>query len=405
MDRVLIVGAGAAGLFAALTAARRGRDVLVLEKMPRAGLKLGITGKGRGNLTNLCEVDEFLANVPGNGRFLRPALYGFTPQQAVEAFAEVGVETKVERGKRVFPVSEKAPLVARTLVHAVREAGAQLRLNAPVTEILLAEGRAVGVRLEGGEEVAGSAVLVATGGASYPATGSTGDGYRLAAACGHSITELRPSLVPLETQESWPRDCQGLTLKNVEVQAWSGPRSRYRELGEMLCTHFGVSGPLVLTASRHLVGVAHPRLTIDLKPGLTPERLDARLQRELAAGAGRHLKNLLEALLPKRLIPVVLAGAQAPPDISGRDVTKVQRRRLGETLKRLELHITRPRPLAEAAVTAGGVSTREINPGTMESRLAPGLFFAGEVIDVDGYTGGFNLHIAWATGRLAGDRM
>jgi len=402
MDRVLIIGAGAAGLFAALTAARRGRPVLALEKMPRPALKLGLTGKGRCNLTNLCEVDEFIAHVPGNGRFLRPALYAFTPQDAIGFFAEIGVQTKVERGHRVFPVSEDAPLVARSLAGAARASGAVIRTSAPVAEILLDGGRAAGVRLEDGEEVPARAVVLATGGASYPATGSTGDGYRLACQCGHTVTEIRPSLVPLETQEHWPRLCQGLALKHVGVQAFTGSRSVYREVGEVLCTHFGVSGPLVLTASRHLVDAAHPKLAIDLKPGLSPEQLDARLQRDLAAGRNRQLKNSLGALLPQRLIPVVLELAGVPPDLPCHSITKAHRRRLGETLKGLVLHITRPRPIAEAVITAGGVSTREVNPGTMESRVTPGLFFAGEVLDVDGYTGGFNLHIAWATGRLAG---
>jgi predicted Rossmann fold flavoprotein len=402
MDRILVIGAGAAGLFAALTAARRGRTVVALEKMHHPALKLGLTGKGRCNLTNLCDVDEFIANVPGNGRFLRPAVYAFTPQDAVEFFGEIGVETKVERGRRVFPGSDDAPLVARSLANATRAAGVRIRLHAPVAEILLAEGRAAGVRLGGGEELQASAVILATGGASYPATGSTGDGYRLARQCGHTVTDIRPSLVPLETQEDWPRQCQGLTLKNVELQAWSGSRSVYRELGELLCTHFGVSGPLVLTASRHLVGVASPRLTVDLKPGLSLEQLDARLQRDLVAGGNRQLKNIMGGLLPQRLIPMILDLADMDPALPCHSVTKAQRRRLGQTLKRLELHVTKPRPIAEAVITAGGVSTREINPGTMESRLVPGLFFAGEVIDVDGYTGGFNLHIAWATGRLAG---
>jgi predicted Rossmann fold flavoprotein len=402
MDRILVIGAGAAGLFAALTAARRGRTVVALEKMHHPALKLGLTGKGRCNLTNLCDVDEFIANVPGNGRFLRPAVYAFTPQDAVEFFGEIGVETKVERGRRVFPGSDDAPLVARSLANATRAAGARIRLHAPVAEILLAEGRAAGVRLGGGEELQASAVILATGGASYPATGSTGDGYRLARQCGHTVTDIRPSLVPLETQEDWPRQCQGLTLKNVELQAWSGSRSVYRELGELLCTHFGVSGPLVLTASRHLVDVASPRLTLDLKPGLSPEQLDARLQRDLVAGGNQQLKNIMGGLLPQRLIPMILDLADMDPALPCHSVTKAQRRRLGQTLKRLELHVTKPRPIAEAVITAGGVSTREINPGTMESRLVPGLFFAGEVIDVDGYTGGFNLHIAWATGRLAG---
>jgi hypothetical protein len=402
MDRIVVIGAGAAGLFAALTAARRGRAVLALEKMHRPALKLGITGKGRCNLTNLCTVDEFVAGVPGNGRFLRPALYAFTPQDAVESFAEIGVETKVERGRRVFPVSDDAPLVARCLINATRAAGTRIRLKAPVTEILVVQGRAAGVRLASGEELHASAVILATGGASYPATGSTGDGYRLACQCGHTVTDVRASLVPLETQEDWPRECQGLTLKNIELQAWSGSRPVYRELGEMLCTHFGVSGPLVLTASRHLAGVASPRLTLDLKPGLSPEQLDARLLRDLSAGGNQHLGTMMGALLPRRLIQVVLDLADVHPGLPCHSITKTQRRRLGESLKCLDLHVTKSRPIAEAVVTAGGVSTREINPGTIESRLVPRLFFAGEVVDVDGYTGGFNLHIAWATGRLAG---
>jgi predicted Rossmann fold flavoprotein len=402
MKRVVIIGAGAAGLIAALTAAKRGCEVVALEKKHKPALKLGITGKGRGNLTNLCEVDTFIANVPSNGRFLRPALYAFPPQEAINFFAELGIETKVERGQRVFPVSDDALLVVRTLIEATRAAGAMLRTHATVAEIILHDGRATGVKLATGEEISASSVILATGGASYPSTGSTGDGYALARRIGHTVTEIRPSLVPLETKEAWPRDCQGLSLKNVELQAWHGAKSVYRELGEMLCTHFGVSGPLVLTASRHLVGVANARVTIDLKPGLSPEQLDARLQRELTAGGSKHLKNIMGTLLPVSLIPVVLGIAGLDPDLPCHAITKLQRRTLGETLKRLELHITRPRPIAEAIVTSGGVSTREINPGTMESKLVPGLFFAGEVIDVDGYTGGFNLHIAWATGRLAG---
>ncbi len=285
MERIIVIGAGAAGLFAALTAARRGRNVLVLEKMPRAALKLGLTGKGRCNLTNLCEVPEFINNTPGNGKFLRPALYNFPPKAAVAFFNALGVETKVERGNRVFPVSEDAPLVARTLSLAARDSGAKMFLNAPVAEILLQEGRVRGVRLQDGEEHLADSVILATGGASYPATGSTGDGYRLAKECGHTVTELHPSLVPLETKEDWPRRAQGLSLKNVTLQAWSGKKSVYKELGEMLCTHFGVSGPLVLTASRHLIGAEDPRLTIDLKPGLTPEQLEARLLRDLEAGS------------------------------------------------------------------------------------------------------------------------
>jgi predicted Rossmann fold flavoprotein len=402
MERIIVIGGGAAGLVAALTAARRGRDVVVVEKMDRAALKLGITGKGRCNLTNLCEVDEFIANVPGNGRFLRPALYGFPPEEAIRFFAELGIETKVERGRRVFPVSDDALLVVRTLVRATRDAGAKILLESPVADILVADGRATGVRLQNGEELPATAVILATGGASYPATGSTGDGYRLARQLGHTVTELYPSLVPLETSEDWPQRCQGLALKNVELRAWRGTRVAYEELGEMLCTHFGVSGPLVLTASRHLVGAAHPKLTIDLKPGLTPEQLDVRLQRDLTMGKRKKVGNIMRGLLPASLGPVILELASINPETPCHAVTKEQRHQFGETLKRLTLHVTGPRPMAEAVVTAGGVNTREINPGTMESRLVPGLSFAGEVIDVDGYTGGFNLHIAWATGHLAG---
>lgn len=402
MDRVIIIGAGPAGLTAALAAAERGRRVLIIEKMHRPALKLGITGKGRCNITNLCDVDEFIASVPGNGRFLRPALYAYTPQDAVEHFARLGIETKIERGRRVFPASDDALLVVRTLINAVRATGTHIHTHAAVDDILSVEGKVTGVCLHNGEEEPANAVIIATGGASYPQTGSSGDGYRLARQVGHTVTDIRPSLVPLETQEEWPRECQGLTLKNVELQAWNGSRSVYRELGEMLCTHFGVSGPLVLTASRHLITVAEPRLTIDLKPGLSPDQLDARLQRELLAGGSKHVKNIMRTLLPVRMISIILGLADVSPELPCHSVTRVQRQSVGATLKRLELHIPRTRPIAEAIVTAGGVNTREINPGTMESKLVPGLFFAGEVIDVDGYTGGFNLHIAWATGRLAG---
>ena len=402
MEPLVIIGAGASGLLAALTAAGRGRPTLVLEKMGKPALKLGITGKGRCNLTNLCPVDEFIAQVPGNGRFLRPALWAFPPAQAVELFASLGIATKVERGQRVFPVAEDALLVARTLAQAARRAGAQLRTGSPARELLIREGRAQGVVLVSGELVPASAVIVATGGASYPATGSTGDGYQLARQAGHTIVPIRPSLVPLETREDWPRQCQGLALKNVGLRALDGERVLYREVGEMLCTHFGVSGPLVLTASRHLAEAREPRLAVDLKPGLTPEQLDARLQRDLGANRNRHLGNSLGALLPARLVPVVVALSGLDPETPCHSVTRAQRQRLGQLLKHLALQVTGTRPLAEAIVTRGGVSTREINPGTMESRLVPGLYFAGEVIDVDGYTGGFNLHLAWATGRLAG---
>jgi len=399
---LLIIGGGAAGLSAAIVAAGAGRQVLVLERMPRPALKVGITGKGRCNLTNLCEVEEFIANVPGNGRFLRPALYAFTPQDAIEFFRGLGVETVVERGQRVFPLSQDALLVARALVRAATQAGARIRTGARVAEILRGPERVAGVRLESGDQIAASAVILATGGASYPATGSTGDGYRLAEQVGHTIVPIRPSLVPLETREEWPRECQGLALRNVALEARDGDKPRWREVGEMLCTHFGVSGPLVLSASRHLAQAREPILVVDLKPGLTPAQVDARLQRDLAANRNRQLKNSLGELLPQKLIPVLVALSGIPPDTPCHSVTREQRRHLGGLLKRLVLHVTRPRPIAEAVVTMGGVSTREINPGTLESRLLPGLYFAGEVMDVDGYTGGFNLHIAWATGRLAG---
>ncbi len=398
---IAIIGGGAAGLFAALTAARAGGHVVVLEKMDRPALKLGITGKGRCNLTNLCEVDEFIRNVPGNGRFLRPALYAFPPAAAVEFFNGLGIETKVERGRRVFPVSDDALLVVRRLTQAVRQAGVDIRTGSRVSRIVVRDGRAAGVEVAG-QTLPADAVILAAGGASYPGTGSSGDGYELARAVGHTVVPPEPSLVPLETAEDWPRRCQGLALKTVTLRALDGDRVLYRELGEMLCTHFGVSGPLVLTASRHVLDAKAPRLLVDLKPGLTPEQLDARLLRDLAAGGNKQLKNSLGDLLPLKLIPIAIELAGIAPDTPCHSVTKAERRRLGELLKNLPLTVTGPRPIAEAIVTRGGVSTREINPSTLESRLVPGLFFAGEVIDVDGYTGGFNLHIAWATGRLAG---
>lgn len=404
-DRVIVVGGGASGMMAAGTAAERGRRVLLLEKNRVLGRKIRITGKGRCNLTNRTDVDGLVAHIPGNGRFLRSAFYRFGPEDLIAFFAAWGLETKTERGNRVFPVSDDSGDVVAALERYLRAGHVEVRTNSPVSR-LLANGRVRGVALRSGEEIPASAVVLATGGASYPGTGTTGDGYRMARELGHTIVPIRPSLVPLEVEEAWAPSLKGLSLRNVDLYALSPDgKVLWHDRGEMLFTHFGVSGPLVLSASRHVVDTPGCRLRIDLKPALSEERLDARIQRDFGEASRRHIDNALDRLLPRALIPVVLQVAGIPPHIPVHQVTRTQRLALVRTLKALLLTVTRPRPLAEAIVTAGGVSTNEVNPRTMESRRVPGLYLTGEVLDVDGYTGGYNLQIAFTTGRIAGESV
>ena len=403
MPDVLVVGGGAAGMMAALFAARAGASVTLLEKNDKLGRKVYITGKGRCNLTNDCSRDEFLAQVPRNPRFLYSALSFFAPADMMSLLEQAGCPVQVQRGRRVFPVSEKASDVTRALQSCLRAAGVTVRLGVSVSSLEISDQRISGVRLAGGQILRADSVIVCTGGLSYPSTGSTGDGYRFAAETGHTVVSPVPVLVGLETEESWPRTLQGLSLRNVTLTLSDGRKTLYSELGEMLFTHFGISGPIVLEASCHLPDPpAGALLALDLKPGLTAEQLDARLLRDFAAAGKKMLRTELLSLLPSRLADLFPELCGLPPSLPCSQVTAEQRRRLGAMLKSLPLKVRSPRPLEEAIVTRGGVSIRNIEPGTMRSRLFPNLFFAGEVMDVDAHTGGYNLQIAWSTGALAG---
>lgn len=403
--RVAVVGAGAAGLMAAGFAAARGHEVVVLEKGRRPGQKLLITGKGRCNVTNRCDTETFLANVPGNGRFLYSAWSRFDAADIQAFFEARGVPLKVERGNRVFPVSDKASDIVRALVRHAEGAGAEIRCHQAVRALEVEAGRIVGVRLAQDVLFPCDAVILATGGISYPATGSTGDGYRMAEATGHRLVTPKPSLVPLETEEPWVADASGLTLKNISIRVENARgKTVYTEFGDLLLTHFGVSGPVILSASRHLLADDYRgyRLHVDLKPALSPEVLDKRLQRDFAESPNKLYRNILAGLLPASLIPVILAQSDIPPDKPVHQITKGERAMLLTLLKDLVLHIRGARPVEEAIVTAGGVSVRDVDPSTMASKRVEGLYLAGEVLDLDAYTGGFNLTIAFATGHLAG---
>ncbi len=404
--QVIVVGAGAAGLMAAGQAAETGAEVLLLEKMERPGRKLRIAGKGRCNLTNVAPLDDFLAHFGPNGRFLRQAFARFFAPDLVAFFEGLGVRTVTERGGRVFPASGEAQDVVDALVRWVRRCGVTLRPQSPVARLLVEDGQMAGVAVADGRTYRADAVIVATGGASYPATGSTGDGYRLAEAVGHTIVPIRPALVPLEAAGDVAPRLQGLSLHNVTARLLVDGREQAAGFGEMLFTHFGLSGPIILTLSRQAVDALREgkqvAISIDLKPALDEQTLDARLLRDLDAHGKRHLRTLLKGLLPAKLIPVCLDLVGIPPDKVAHQITAQERARLRAWLKDFGLEVRGHRPLAEAIVTAGGVSLREIEPRTMESRLVEGLYFAGEVLDLDADTGGYNLQAAFSTGWVAG---
>ena len=409
--RVLVVGGGAAGLMAAGQAAASGATVLLLERTARLGTKLRITGKGRCNLTNTADVDLFLEHffspgVKGDSHlFMRNSFSRFFAPDLVAFFEDLGVPTVEERGGRVFPASSDAHEVADALARFAGSQGVQIRLRSRVARLLWSDGRLWGIQLETGEKQPAQAVIVATGGASYPKTGSSGDGYRLAEQVGHTLVPISPALVPLVTAGPDAKAMMGLSLRNVQVRLLLDGQEVAQEFGEMLFTHLGISGPIILTLSRRAVaslGRGRLEISINLKPALSPEKLDARLQRDLAQYGKRSFRNLLKGLLPQKMIDVMVKRSGIPVDKPGHQVTAVERRRLGELLQDFRLEIVGHRPLAEAIVTAGGVDTREIDPRTMASNLVPGLFFAGEVMNVQADTGGYNLQAAFSTGFVAG---
>ena len=409
MSKVLIIGGGAAGMMAAAFAAKNGNRVEVFEKNEKLGKKLFITGKGRCNITNAADLEDFFPAVTSNPKFLYSAFYSFTNEQVISFFEELGVKTKVERGGRVFPVSDHSSDVIQALKSEMERLGVKINLNAEVKELITEKNSTRetvnGIRLVSGKKISGDAVIVATGGISYPSTGSTGDGYRFARRCGHKVSELSPSLVPMEVKEWYAGELMGLSLRNIEIRITDGKKKLYQEFGEMLFTHYGVTGPVILSASS-VVGkkLKDTELTlhIDLKPALTEEQLDKRVLREFETNHNRQFKNAVDSLFPSKLRPVIVELSGIPEEKKVHEITKEERLRFVRLIKDFTMTLTGLRGYNEAIIPKGGVSVKEIDPGTMESKLVKGLYFAGEVLDLDAVTGGYNLQIAWSTGYLAG---
>ena len=405
MRKVIVVGGGAAGMMAAVFAARQGGKVHLLEKNEKLGKKLFITGKGRCNLTNAADIGELFNAVVSNPKFLYSSFYSFTNDQTIDFFEELGVKTKVERGGRVFPQSDHSSDVISALSRELSRLGVEVSLNTKVKELIVEEGRVTGVLLASGKKMVSDAVIVASGGISYPSTGSTGDGYRFAKECGHKVTELLPSLVPMEVKEWYAKELMGLSLRNIEIRITDGTKKLYEEFGEMLFTHYGVTGPVILSASSVVgKGLKKKELTlhIDLKPALTEEQLDKRVLREFEANQNRQFKNSVDSLFPAKLKPVMVELSGIPEEKKVNEITREERSRFVHLIKDLTMTLTGLRGYNEAIITKGGVSVREIDPGSMESKNVEGLYFAGEVLDLDAVTGGYNLQIAWSTGYLAG---
>lgn len=402
---VVVIGGGASGMMCSAVAAERGLDVILLEPNKTLGRKLRITGKGRCNVTNNCDIKEFLTNIPGDGRFLYSALNRLSPRDTMELFENLGLRLKTERGNRVFPVSDNANDVAGTLQRYMHRNGVRIE-RCSAKHILTENSAVVGVQTDEGV-IDCRAAVICTGGLSYPLTGSKGAGYKMAQELGHTVTERRPSLVPLESDDEYCAQMQGFSLRNVTLSAFEDGKLIYKELGEMLFTHFGVSGPLVLSASSHMrnFGKANYTLSIDLKPALDEKKLDARLLRDFEKYANRDFANSLGDLAGKAMIPVLIELSGIPADTKVNSITREQRHALLTLFKNFPVSISGPRPIDEAIVTSGGVSTKEINPRTMESKLVSGLHFAGEVMDLDAYTGGFNLQIAWSTAYTAANSL
>lgn len=402
MYDVVVIGGGPAGMMAAGTAASKGKKVALVEKNKNLGKKLRITGKGRCNITNACETEELLNNVISNRNFLYSSFYSFTNTDTIEFFENLGVKTKVERGLRVFPESDSANDVADAMVKFINNNGVMIICD-KAKKVEKDSANLFNIYLEN-EVLKSHAVIIATGGYSYQGTGSTGDGHNFSRNLGHTVTKISPSLVPLETTEDWPKELQGLSLKNVNLSVYKDNKRVFSELGEMLFTHFGVSGPLVLSGSCHIgdLNKSKCELSIDLKPGLTLEQLDKRICRDFSENINKDFQNSLNNLLPKRLISTIIDLSGISPVLKVNQIKKCDRERLCRLLKDLRLTVKEKRPINEAIITSGGISVKEINPSTLESKLVDGLFFAGEIIDVNAYTGGFNLQIAFSTGYLAG---
>ena len=405
MSKVLVIGGGPAGCFAAYFAAKNGHDVILMEQNEKLGKKLYITGKGRCNITNSSDMEILFNNICSNRKFLYSAFYSYTNDQVIDFFESHGLPTKVERGNRVFPFSDRSSDVINTLNKALKEAGVKVCLHTKVKDIIVEEDKAVGVVLIDGKRLLADSVIIATGGVSYPSTGATGDGYRFAKDLNHRIVPVTPSLVPFETKEQWPKELQGLALKNVAIQIERNGKIIYDDVGEMLFTHFGVSGPMILSASAAIKPEYFKEqlpMYIDLKPALSVEELDKRILRDFEETINKQFKNALGKLLPAKMIPIIIELSRIDQDKKVNEISREERRNLVMLLKHLPLIITGLRGWNEAIITKGGVSVKDINPSTMESKLVKDLYFCGEVLDLDAMTGGYNLQIAWSTGHLAG---
>lgn len=405
MSNVIVVGGGAAGMMAAVFAARNGQNVQLLEKNEKLGKKLFITGKGRCNITNAADIEDLFTAVISNPKFLYSGFYSFTNQQVIDFFEELGVKTKIERGERVFPVSDHSSDVIAAFSRELKLLGVSVSLHTEVRELLCEQDKVCGVLLTNGKKMKADAVIVATGGISYPSTGSTGDGYRFAKETGHRVTELLPSLVPMEVRQWYAKELQGLSLRNIEICITDGKKKLYEEFGEMLFTHYGVTGPVILSASSVVGKTLRKKeltLHIDLKPALSEEQLDKRILREFDANHNKQYKNSIDSLFPAKLKPIMIELSEIEPEKKVNEITKEERQRLVHLIKDFTMTLTGLRSYNEAIITKGGVSVKEIDPGTMESKKMKGLYFAGEVLDLDAMTGGYNLQIAWSTGYLAG---
>lgn len=405
MSNVIVVGGGAAGMMAAVFAARNGQNVQLLEKNEKLGKKLFITGKGRCNITNAADIEDLFTAVISNPKFLYSGFYSFTNQQVIDFFEELGVKTKIERGERVFPVSDHSSDVIAAFSRELKLLGVSVSLHTEVRELLCEQDKVCGVLLTNGKKMKADAVIVATGGISYPSTGSTGDGYRFAKETGHRVTELLPSLVPMEVRQWYAKELQGLSLRNIEIRITDGKKKLYEEFGEMLFTHYGVTGPVILSASSVVGKTLRKKeltLHIDLKPALSEEQLDKRILREFDANHNKQYKNSIDSLFPAKLKPVMIELSEIEPEKKVNEITKEERQRLVHLIKDFTMTLTGLRGYNEAIITKGGVSVKEVDPGTMESKKMKGLYFAGEVLDLDAMTGGYNLQIAWSTGYLAG---